>query len=239
MSNGKTGFIAILALILSVAALVMCTLCCKKRAASGDAGDVSVVEAALKEKPELAYNAYKAYEKEMIKRRMAPLANEEGFPAVANPDGSIVLLEVFDYSCGYCHRIYPVLKEIAAKNPDVKIIAKPVMFLNQMSVYAAKASLAAGEQGKYGEMYNALFAIEGQLDEEKVDKAAADLGLDMDKYKAAVESDAVMQKLHAFSALAAEADIRGVPTITIDNFPVQASGFEEIQAAIAEARAAK
>lgn len=235
MNKEKSGLIAIVALVLSIAALVMCYICCQQQKKVG-AADSATVVAVLNENPELVYNSYNAYVAELEKQRLAALMSDDGFAPIANPDGKITLVEIFDYSCGYCHRIFPVLKEIAKNNPDVKILAKPVVFLSNVSAYGAKASFAAGEQGKYAEMYDALFSAEGQLDEGKIDEIAAGLGLNMDKYKADVASEAVNAKIQSVMEQAQAANIGGVPTLILDGRQFHAASVEDVQKAIDQAK---
>ena len=185
MKKINAVYVSLVALVLAVAALVVSLMDCK-----GGAD----VETVLKEKPELVVEAMKAFDvkqreeamkklEENIKANAEELNNRAGDGIVANPDGKLVLVEFFDFSCGYCHKIYPALKEVAAKNPDVKIVAKPMAFLSPVSKYAAQAALAANEQGKFAEVYAGLFATQGRLTEAKVDEVVAAAGLDVAKVK--------------------------------------------------------
>ena len=142
MSKLNALYVALLALVVAVAALVVSIV------AGGN------VENALKAKPELVVNALRDFEvqqREEAEQQVRKMYEEnadalyhnaaDGF--IGNPDGSVVLVEFFDFSCGYCHRVYPVLKNVVAKNPELKIVTKPLAFLSPMSAYAAKAALAA------------------------------------------------------------------------------------------------
>ena len=240
MNKEKSGLIAIVALVLSIAALVMCYICCQQQKKASAVVDAAAVEKALLEKPEMVIGALNAYEMqqrmiaerasaERIKPFMAEIIDETNTPAIANADGSITLVEFFDYSCGYCHRMSPILKEIAKKNPNVKVIVKPVAFLGPNSAYAARAALVAAEQGKFAEMNEALFAVEGALEEAAVDAAAANVGLDMDKYKAAMASSDTEAKLQNVTSLAQKAGVNGVPTFVLDGIMFNSGSEEDLQ----------
>jgi protein-disulfide isomerase len=43
---------------------------------------------------------------------------------VANPNGSITVVEFFDYRCGYCKLAAPQIVELIQKNPDVRFVFK-------------------------------------------------------------------------------------------------------------------
>ncbi len=43
---------------------------------------------------------------------------------VANPNGTITVVEFFDYRCGYCKVAAPQIVELIRKNPDVRFVFK-------------------------------------------------------------------------------------------------------------------
>lgn len=238
MKKINAVYVSLVALVLAVAALVVSLMSCK-----GGAD----VETVLKEKPELVVEAMKAFDvkqreeamkrlEENIKANAEELNNRAGDGIVANPDGKLVLVEFFDFSCGYCHKIYPALKEVAAKNPDVKIVAKPMAFLSPVSKYAAQAALAANEQGKFAEVYAGLFATQGRLTEAKVDEVVAAAGLDVAKVKEDMNSAKVQETLNAASELAGKIQVSGVPTLVFNNKILQTLDPVVIQEAIDAAR---
>lgn len=250
--NKNSGIISVFALIVSILAFAMCFWKCnaKNQTEAQTANSSELVAAALLEKPEMVIDALNAYEiqqrakaeeaaREQIKPYLEQVYDDQVIPAIFNPEGKMVLVEFFDFSCGYCHRLYPEMQKVAQANPDVKIIAKPVAFLGPNSLYAAQAVLAAGEQGKYVEMYNALFAINEQLTQENVDKAAESIGLNMDKYKADVASDVVSQKLNDSQSLAQKIGVDGVPTLVFNGTKFNAGSADFIQTKIDEAKSAQ
>ena len=234
-------YVAIVALVFAVAALVMCIVCC---ASSPKGGNVAET---LKANPEIVVEAMQAFEakqreeamrkaEENIKVRANDLYSRADDAFIGNPDGKIVIAEFFDFSCGFCHRVYPALKSIVAKNSDVKIVAKPMTFLSPASKYAAEAALAANEQGKFAEVFDALFAAEGRLTEEKVDELVAAKGLDMAKLKEDMTSAKVQKTLNDASELASAIQVNGVPTMVLGNKLLQTIDESAIQAAVDAAR---
>ena len=222
MKKINAVYVSLVALVVAIIALVMCILCCNK------SGGAANVEEALNAKPEMIIQAMQNYEEkqreEALKKAQELLEQSEeeltknpndGF--LGNPDGEIVLVEFFDFSCGYCHRIYPVLKNVVAKNSDLKLVVKPLTFLSPMSKYAAKAALAAKEQGKFAEVYSAVFEISGPLTEAKIDEAAVKAGVDLEKLKVDMESEKVNKTLEETSNLAAKIQVNGVPSLILDN----------------------
>ena len=234
MNKINAVYVSLLALVVAVVALVMCIICCNK---GGN------VEEALNKNPEMIVNAMQKYEqvqrenalkeaKELLKSSADELYNNEADGVLGNADGEVVLVEFFDFSCGYCHRIYPVLKNIVAKNGDVKLVAKPLAFLSPMSQYAAKAALAAKEQGKFAEVYSAIFEIKGPLTEAKIDEAAVLAGVDLEKLKSDMESEKVNKVMSDTSALANKIRVNGVPTLVLNGEIIQTLDEGVLQQAI-------
>jgi protein-disulfide isomerase len=240
MNKINAVYVSLVALVVALAALVMCIVCCSSKGGAN-------VEEALKEKPELVIQAMQAYDakqreealkqvEENLKANAEELNNRADDGVIGNPEGKMVLVEFFDFSCGYCHRVYPALKEIIANNPDVKVVAKPMTFLSPASKYAAEAALAAKEQGKFAEVYAALFSAEGRLTEEKINELVAATGVDMEKIKADMKSEKVQNTLNSVSELAGKIQVSGVPTLVFNNKILQTLDASVIQEAIDAAK---
>ena len=238
MNKINAVYVSLLALVVAIVALVMCIVCCNK---GGN------VEQALNDNPEMIINAMQKYEqvqrdnalkeaKELLAQSADELYNNENDGVLGNAEGKVVLVEFFDFSCGYCHRIYPVLKNVVAKNSDLKLVVKPLAFLSPMSQYAAKASLAAKEQGKFAEVYSAIFEIKGPLTEAKIDEAAVLAGADLEQLKKDMESEKVNQILADTSALASKVRVSGVPTLVLNGEIIQTLDEGVLQQAIDAAK---
>ncbi|MFI3241634.1 MAG: DsbA family protein [Alphaproteobacteria bacterium] len=240
MNKINSTYTSLIALVLSIAAIVVCVLCanCSKKDA--------YIEEALMNNPKMIINAMQNYEKQMMeeKQKEAMKAIEDNLKEVvsddagviANPDGEIVLVEFFDFSCGYCHKVSSTLLDIAAKNPNVKIIGRELTFLGPISQYAAKVALAAKEQGKYAEIYKALLTNEGKLTEAKIDELAVLNGVDLEKLKADMNSETIAAQLAKTNETAGKIQIRGVPTLILNGKMIQGIDAETIQKAIDEAK---
>ena len=237
MNKNGSLYISLVALVASIAALAL--------SLRGGSNSTVSVEETLKNNPKLVVEAMQNYEQiareealasaqKMLDDNIDAINNDPNTPVIGNPDGEIVLVEFFDFSCGYCHRLYPALKNIIAKNPNVKVLAKSLSFVSPVSGYAAKAALAAGEQGKYAEMYMALFEAKGPMTEESVDAAAQSLGLDMAKYKKDMNSAKINNIMASFSELAGKIQVNGVPTMILNGKLLQTIDENEIQRRINE-----
>jgi len=81
---------------------------------------------------------------------------------------------------------------------------------------AAEASLAAGDQGKYWEMHDALLARGARLDREGLMQAAAKLGLDVKRFAADVDGMKHRELIERDKALAVSIDLFETPTYFIN-----------------------
>lgn len=234
--NKSSLIISIVALVLAIAALVCCIFGCGK-------GNTAAVEAALQAKPEMVVDAINAYEqnmrdraaaeaKKMIDENISELNSDAETPFVGPQDAKVTVVEFFDYSCGYCHRLFPELKSVIEANADVKFVFKPLTFLGDVSVTAAKASLAAAKQGKFAEVHNALFGSNDRLTNEKIRAIAEEKGLDMDKFDADVKSEEISQYLGKVSNLANKIQVNGVPVLFVNGNMLQTLDGKDIQNAI-------
>ena len=236
MSKLNSLYVSLLALVVALVALGMCIHCCAQKKSLS-------VEETLNNNPEIIINAMQSYEQKMreqaaaeaqkiIEANLPALHNDANSPFIGAADAKTVLVEFFDFSCGYCHKVYPAIKKIAEANPDIKIVFKPLTFVAPISQYAAKAALAANEQGKFFEAYSAIFDFEGRPDEAKVDELVASTGVDMEKLKADMNSDKVNGTLSSINDLAGKIQVHGVPALFLNGKQLQTIDASEIQSQI-------
>ena len=77
-------------------------------------------------------------------------------------DAVVTLVEFGDYQCPSCAAHHPFVKEILNRYPKqvrLEFHHFPLMSIHPNSMAASKAAEAAGEQGHYWEMHDALFSI--------------------------------------------------------------------------------
>ena len=58
--------------------------------------------------------------------------NHEFF--LGNKNGETIIIEFFDYNCGYCKRSFPELMELISENKDIKVILKELPVLGESSI---------------------------------------------------------------------------------------------------------
>lgn len=136
-------------------------------------------------------------------------------PVLGNPEGDVTVVEFFDYRCGYCRRVEPAVEALLQKDSKVRLVLKELPILGRESWLAAKAALAAKNQGRYGDFHSALLKAES-LDEAAIDAIAVAMGLDMEKFRADFQKGepGVIEANHR---LASALGINGTPAFVIGN----------------------
>ena len=137
-------------------------------------------------------------------------------PIVGDPDGSVTVVEFFDYHCPFCKRLTSSIAKLA-EDDDVRIVFKEFPVFGPDSIYAARAALASQQQGLYHDFHIALMKNRGRLNERIVMRLADRVGLDVDQLRDDMESPEIEQTLRANFQLAQQLGIRGTPSFIIDD----------------------
>lgn len=107
-----------------------------------------------------------------------------------NKDAKTYLVEFSDYQCPACGTFKPIVDSVVEKYKDKLLFAYRNFPLSQheFAEKAAEVAEAAGEQGKYREMHDYLFANQANFSERIFQEGAKKIGLDMDKFNEALKS---------------------------------------------------
>jgi protein-disulfide isomerase len=158
-------------------------------------------------------------------------------PILGPKNAKVTIVEWSDFQCPYCSRAIPTLKQVEEKYPkDVRVVFRhqPLPFHNNAKP-AAEASMAAHEQGKFWPYHDKLFANQGQLDRASLEKYAGEVGLNLVKFKAALDSGKFRSRVEADSAAGTAAGANGTPTFFINGRQlVGAQPFESFKSVIDE-----
>ena len=168
------------------------------------------------------------------------LENDPGSPNLGNPEGDVTVVEFFDYNCPYCRQAGKTVQELIGSDPNVRIIFQEWPVLGEGSMFAARAALASRAQGKYEEFHWTLMNGEGRATEASILKVARDLGLDIVKLLADMESPAVEIHLERSNDLARSLGFTGTPAFIVGDQTVPGMiSLEKIEKLIADVRAAE
>ena len=135
-------------------------------------------------------------------------------PVSGNADGDVTVVEFFDYQCGYCKRALKTMEDVLETDANVRVVWKEFPILGPVSVFAARAAMAAERQGRYLPFHLALMR-EPKLTEEKVLEVAARTGLDMGRLRQDMKDPAIGAYLDETRALARQLGIGGTPAFVV------------------------
>ena len=136
-------------------------------------------------------------------------------PVGGNLNGDVTIVEFFDYRCGFCKRVAPVVEKALAKDKKIRIVYKEFPVLGPNSVLAARAALASRAQGKYLAFHKALMKAKISYDETSIMKIATSVGIDTARLKKDMQAPDIQAYIVKTRALARSLGIRGTPAFVI------------------------
>ena len=136
-----------------------------------------------------------------------------------NEQAAIKIVEYGDYQCPHCGRAYPIIKEIQSTFGDQILFVFrnfPLQESHWYATIAAQAAEAAGKQGKFWEMHDAIFENQQQLSEEYLDSLAEKLGLDMDQFEQDLNSEEISDKVEDDFESGVRSGVNGTPSFFVN-----------------------
>ena len=130
----------------------------------------------------------------------------------------VTLVEFSDFQCPYSKRVAPLVKDLLDTFPnDLKHVYKhfPLGF-HKRAEPAARASIAAGIQGKFWEMQNILYENTKNLEDKDLKKYAEKIGLNVEQFEKDYQSEKVAKLVKNDMAEARRVKVTGTPTLFIN-----------------------
>ena len=148
------------------------------------------------------------------------LPDAEGHAALGARDAPVTIIEFTDLQCPYCARFsaqtFPELQKKYIDTGKVRFVTRdlPLVFHAQ-AVPAAVAARCAGDQGKYWEYRERLFAVQQDLGGAAYSKLAADMKLDAQAFAACRAAPGNKAAAEADRTAANALGITGTPTFLV------------------------
>ncbi len=139
-------------------------------------------------------------------------------PAKGPKNAALTVVVFSDFECPFCSRVEPTITQLEKEyQGKVRVVWKnyPLPF-HQNAKPAAIAALAAGEQGKFWEMHDKLFANQRALDGASLEKYAQELGLNMGKFKSSMGDSKLAQQVDDEAKEGAAIGVQGTPATFIN-----------------------
>ncbi|MQB01037.1 MAG: thioredoxin domain-containing protein [Actinobacteria bacterium] len=135
----------------------------------------------------------------------------------------VMLVEYGEFECPHCGRVYHVVRELLEEARDeVRFVFRHFARdeVHPFSERAAQAAEAAGAQGCFWEMHDFLFQRQHQLEYDDLFTHAADLGLDVERFKADLIGNSVhLPKIRSDLRSGLASGVKSTPTFFIDGIP--------------------
>lgn len=152
-----------------------------------------------------------------IQQNKSALFDDTASPSIGNKEATATVVEFFDYQCGHCHQMAPIVEKLVSADKTVRVIFKELPIFGGMSQMAAKAALAAAKQNKYYALHNLLFSANGPLTQDKIMAFAKKAGLNIPELKKDMDSPEIAKQIQSNFQLAQSLKVMGTPTFVIAN----------------------
>ncbi len=144
----------------------------------------------------------------------------------------VVLVEFFDYACGYCKASVPHVEQLLKENPGLRVVYREFPILGPDSVAAARVSLAASKAGRFAQYHDALYAA-GRPGPQTIAAAAQAANISA----AVADASDIEAELKRNFQLASQLGASGTPMFVVgDRILHGAVGYDELKKAVASAR---
>jgi protein-disulfide isomerase len=174
-----------------------------------------------------------------------------------NVEASVKLVEYGDFECPACQQFYPIVKQVKEQYKDrlsFQFKHFPLVQTHQNALAAHRAAEAAGKQGKFYEMHDALYermedwngpsgrdpvGIQTAQAISLFETYANELNLDMEKFRADVAAESTVSTINADTEEGKSKGVTGTPTFFLNDKKIDdltsISTVEQLSALIDEA----
>ena len=145
----------------------------------------------------------------------------DGAPFMGDKNAALTLIDFSDYQCPFCARhVRETLIQIERdyiRTGKVKYVFRdfPIESIHPQAFKAHEAANCAGEQGKYWEMHDRLFANQNALGLKDLPNHANALVLEMPKFQQCLDSGKYAAKIRKDLADGQKAGVQGTPSFFV------------------------
>ena len=172
----------------------------------------------------------KAYKNRFESDRVRDVKVDDS-PTKGSLNAPITIVEFADFECPHCAMMAPLLKKIYTERGYIRSIYKFMPLAGHPNgEISSRAGIAAAKQGKFWEMHDKMFANSGRNSLLDLEGYAKEVGLDMNRFKADLNSAETTDRLTRDKKLADALEVKGTPTIYINGrlFEGSANGEQSL-----------
>jgi len=182
-------------------------------------GDAVIADASNEQDGKAGAAVAGIQEDEPVERIKVPVTSAQ--PQEGPSDALVTIVEFSDFECPFCGRVGPTIEQLQKDYGNkIRVVWRnqPLPF-HQNAMPAAQAAMEAFAQGKsekFWAMHDKLFANKSALSRADLEKYAGEIGLDVAKFKAALDANKHEAAIKADQELAATVGARGTPAFFIN-----------------------
>ena len=152
-------------------------------------------------------------------QHIASISANKMFPQSGPAKADHVIIEFFDYNCGYCKKAKPLLIDLLKEHKDTRYIYMELPILSKISYTAAKIGIAIYniDRNKYVEYNNKMMTRSSRLnDESEIKSVVESIGLDWEKVNEVAKKPEVDEVISAVRKEAEALKVNGTPAFIVD-----------------------
>ncbi len=147
-----------------------------------------------------------------------------------------MLVEYGDYECPHCGAAHVVLTQLEQTLGDSLVLVFrnfPLATAHPHAALAAEAAEAAGDQGQFWPMHDALFENQDALSEGLILRLARNLGLDLHRFERDLQENRFAARVREDFMSGVRSGVNGTPTFFLNGLRYDGPpDFDSLRAAI-------
>jgi protein-disulfide isomerase len=155
-------------------------------------------------------------------------------------DGKVTVVEFLDFECPSCAAVYPAVEQLRSRYAGriTYVVRYFPLDVHPNAENAARAAQAAADQGRFEAMYQTLFENQAEWAHRQrpqtavFERYAAELDLDLDRFRADVASEATAERVREDRDDGIALGVEGTPTFFLDGERFRGDTVADLSAAV-------
>jgi protein-disulfide isomerase len=131
----------------------------------------------------------------------------------------VTLVEYGDFECPHCGRAHPIIQNVRRVMDDrLRFVFRhfPLSEAHPRAEHAAEAAEAAGAQGRFWEMHDALFEHQDALEDDDLEMYGAKIGIDAHRVARELAAGTYAKRVRGDFRSGIRSGVNGTPTFFIN-----------------------
>ncbi len=161
---------------------------------------------------------------QLMEQALAPVALRGDEPVLGDPAAPYTVVEFADFQCPACASVTPLMHELVARNPQVKVLFKHYPLSNICnpnigrefhvdSCRAAYAAECARQQGHFWDLTHLMMKNQSELDAAGIAFMAGQVGLDTAALSACMEAPETHERIRQDILAGQASGVEGTPAL--------------------------